>query len=89
MNRDKITLFLDQARECRKEGMIGVGTFQSFKDHPELLPLFPNKKMVEAIKSGVWTGVEQSSCLRFGGDCHSKNEECMKMRGVPFEETKT
>ena len=74
-----------QYAECKSEGLTGTGKFQSFKDHPELLPAFPNlpknKKLTEAINSGELKGFETITCLRFGGECNSGNLECKKLRG--------
>jgi hypothetical protein len=75
-----------QAVECKKQGLTGKGEFQSFEDHPELLPAFPYfpkyKKLTEAIDSGELKGIQFTACLRFGGICSSNHEECRKMRGL-------
>jgi hypothetical protein len=74
--------FRDQFLHCKEFCMVGVGAFRSFEDYPELLPLFPNKKMFEAIKSGEFKGFFPNICLKFGGDCNGGNVECRKMRGL-------
>lgn len=71
--------------ECKKAGLTGKGEFWSFKDKPELLPRFPNapknKKLMEAIASGEFNGIQTISCLKFGGMCSNQNLECKKLRG--------
>ena len=66
-----------QMVECEEQGLTGKGEFQSFKEHPELLPalqfLPKNKKLMEAIDSGELKGIQFTSCLRFGGICSSRH----------------
>ena len=70
-----------QLSECKEQGYAGETEFWSFKEHPELMPLLPNKLMMEDIKSGKWTGIDRIKCGRFGGICSSQHPECRKMRG--------
>jgi hypothetical protein len=78
--------FRDQYIECKEAGLVQVGRFQSFEDHPELLPRFPRlpklKKMMQKIQSGELKGLNVMDCKRFGGDCSSGHAECKKLRGV-------
>lgn len=77
----EIKPFSTQFRECSKAGLHGKGEFKSFKKHPELLPMFPKKKLFEAIKNGELKGIQEISCLKFGGKCSSANKDCRKLRG--------
>lgn len=78
----KKKLYVEQFRECYEDGYVMKGPFQSFKKHPELLPLPVHKELNEAISSGKLRGFYKNLCLRFGGDCHSQNHGCMKMRNI-------
>lgn len=78
--------FFKQLKKCEADKLIGVGEFFTFEEYPELLPAFPNKKMVESVKDGSWKGIQTSSCLRFGGMCHSGHPDCRKLRGFPPEQ---
>ncbi len=71
--------------ECKNTGFTVKGEFQSFEEHPNLLPLFPKPKLKEAIESGELKGLETIVCLRFGGECNSGHKDCKKLRG--FTET--
>jgi hypothetical protein len=72
--------FSGQFIECSKGGFHGKGSFDSFADHPELLPLFLSKKMRAAISSGQFKGIQHTACLRFGGDCNSAQPQCRELR---------
>ncbi len=74
--------FRIQFNECAREGYHADGEFLEFKNHPELLPAYPNEKMQTDIENGVWKGIQTTACLRFGGMCFSGNKECKKLRGV-------
>lgn len=78
---NEIKPFRAQFQECDKAGLHGKGKFKSFKKHPELLPMFPKKKLFEAIKSGELKGIQGIACLRFGGECSSAHKDCKKLRG--------
>lgn len=73
--------FSKQFRKCRKDGTCVDGPFRSFEENPEFLPLFPNKKMSDAIKNGEWKGITLFDCTKFGDICSSGNEKCREMRG--------
>jgi hypothetical protein len=51
--------FQKQFQECSTAGYLGKGSFESFADHPELMPLLPSKKMRKAITSGEFSGVQR------------------------------
>jgi hypothetical protein len=74
--------FREQFCECRENGTSVDGPFLPFSENPQYLPLFPNQKMIDAIKSGEWKGITLLECTKFGGKCFSGNKECMKMRGI-------
>lgn len=76
-----IKSFADQFTECEKDGFHTKGEFLDFKTHPELLPAFPSKSMLKAIKESKWKGIQTILCLKFGGRCDSSNKECRKLRG--------
>lgn len=77
--------FREQFSECNKEGFCDKREFQSFEENPGLLPAFlflPKfDKMRKALESGELKGFDKIICGRFGGDCHSGNENCRKLRG--------
>lgn len=62
---------------CKEENMIGVA------EGSEIVidPAYPNKKIREyLVLHGELPIMNANSCKRFGGDCHSKKEECQKLR---------
>lgn len=71
--------FRNQFVECRRNGLNCKTEFQSFKDHPEMMPLF-NRKMIGAIKEKKIDGLSVNLCGKFGGYCNSGNEHCKRMR---------
>lgn len=79
----KIKPFRDQFLECKKGNFHGQGALLKFKDHPELLPLPTSKisvKLTKEIKDNPDCGITPILCLRFGGNCHSGNAKCRKLR---------
>ena len=78
--------FSKQFGECEDQGYLTEKEFESFEEHPEILPAFIElpkfDKMREAIKSGELKGFEFYLCGRFGGQCNSGHSECRKMRGI-------
>lgn len=74
--------FQKQFADCRQLGYNSKAIFKSFKDFPEFLPLFPKKKMREAIKSGEMAGININLCGRFGGQCSSGHLDCINLRNV-------
>ena len=74
--------FREQFIECSIKGYNARREFESFESNPGLLPAFPNKKMIKAIKSGELKGIEHMLCDRFGGRCTSKNPGCQQLRGI-------
>ena len=72
--------FQQQFCECAAAGYHGKGSFESFEDHPEKLPMFPTKKMADAIARGEFKGIQHTGCLRFGGDCTSGHPQCQELR---------
>jgi len=81
MNKERIG-FREQFIECSNNGLTEQTEFHSFEDNIDFLPLFPNKKMKEAITSGEWKGIDLIICGKFGGFCNSGNEQCRKLRNV-------
>lgn len=77
--------FRKQFSECTDAGFCNNTVFESFEEHPENLPAFlflPKfDKMRKAIETGELKGFDKILCGRFGGDCHSGNPECRKLRG--------
>ena len=73
-------LFRDQFTECSNAGLVGDGEFESFKENPNLLPLCPDTSK-KIINSGC-KGFRFKKCLKFGGKCHSKNPDCIKLRTI-------
>ena len=71
-----------QFGECKEQGFLEKNIFKSFKDHPEMLPAFPNQKMQTALESGEWSGITIFECGRFGGECSSGHPDCRKMRNI-------
>jgi len=78
--------FKKQFCECKEQGYLNEIKFESFEEHPEILPAFPWKKrlkpMMDAIKSGELKGLNKYICGRFGGDCNSGHDDCRKMREI-------
>lgn len=75
--------FSEQFRECRAAGHHAETEFASFKDHPELMPAFPNQKMADALENGKWGGIHLMLCGKFrNGRCSSSNPLCRKLRGL-------
>jgi hypothetical protein len=63
--------------------MTKSGPLQKFKDHPELLPVFPGravKNIAAALERNPDFGLLTITCLRFGGECSSGHEQCRAMR---------
>lgn len=77
----KVKEFRKQFIECANLGFHKKTKFISFKKHPEMLPAFPNKEMIKAIKDKQWKGIDLLICGRFGGTCSTANAECRKLRG--------
>ena len=75
-----------QLLECKNAGLTGIGELQTFKDHPEWLPAQPwrtkLKLMMDKIKNGELTGIQFTTCLRFGGNCSNQHPDCKKLRGT-------
>lgn len=82
---EKPKSYLEQFSECKTNDLVGQGDFQSFEEHPEMLPLFPKLETWEAISKGEFKGFSRNTCLKFGGFCSSGNEGCRKLRGVESE----
>lgn len=79
----KPKLFRDQYLECAELGLNKEkGEFLSFKEHPELIPFLPSKKMIKDIKSGKWAGIQTIKCGKFGGICSGSNKDCRKLRKI-------
>ena len=74
--------FREQFFQCRALNYNTKTVFKSFSDFPELLPLFLNEKMREAIGSGEMKGVNINLCGRFGGECRSGNTDCIILRNI-------
>lgn len=74
--------FQQQFIECHNDGLCTKTRFESFESNPSLLPLFPKREASEKIKNGEIKGIDFILCGKFGGDCHSKNESCMKIRNI-------
>ena len=72
--------YRDQLKECHELGLNKETRFDSFEENHGMLPLFPNNKMTEALLSGEWKGIKTPLCGKFGGDCSSRNPECVKLR---------
>ena len=76
--------FRKQIIECNNAGFRNETVFESFADHPELMPAFPWKKslqpLMRAIESGELKGLDKTLCGRFGGDCNSGNPDCRRIR---------
>ena len=82
MKKSEVKGFREQFCECAKLGFHKKTKFLSFEKNPGLLPAFPNKTMIEQIKSGEWKGIYTVLCGRFNnGSCSSGNPECRKIRG--------
>jgi hypothetical protein len=76
-----IKAYHKQFVECGDAGLTEKTEFESFEEHPENLPRYPKEGMLEAIKTGMWTGIDFIICGKFGGRCSSRHAECRKMRG--------
>lgn len=78
--------FREQLIECDDAGFRNERVFESFEEHPEILPAFlflPKFDIMrKAIESGELKGFEKTICGKFGGNCSSGNLECRKLRGV-------
>ncbi len=76
--------FREQFLDCRSQNLnTEKGEFLSFKDHPELMPLFPSREMIEAVKDGTFSGLQTLKCGMFNnGSCSGGNKECKKLRGL-------
>ena len=72
----------EQFSECEDQGFLEKTIFKSFEDYPNILPLFPNQKMQDAIVSGEMNGITIFECGRFGGECSSGHIDCQKMRSI-------
>lgn len=73
--------FRAQFIDCKKQGMVVNGETKTFKDHPEALPMpwsKAAKTIIKAIEKNPNAGFTLMKCLRFGGECSSKNTECRK-----------
>lgn len=84
MKKRVMKAFRTQFVDCRKQGLVKPGETKSFKDHPELLPASLSKaakNIANVLKKNPDAGLIPMKCLRFGGDCSSKNKKCRKMRG--------
>ena len=75
--------FSTQFLECSNAGLTKETKFFSFEEYPEFLPAFPNKKMVNLIKSGKWKGNDFIVCGKFGAICNGGHNQCREMRGLP------
>lgn len=80
----KFISFGEQFHKCSTEGFTNETVFESFEEHPELLPLFPSDKLQISIASGELKGLNRVVCGRFGGFCGSDNLECRKIRNYDF-----
>ena len=82
---EKTISFRKQLIECTDAGFCKETVFESFEEHPEMLPAFlflPKfDKMRKAIESGELKGFDKILCGRFGGECMSNNPGCRKLRG--------
>ncbi len=76
-----IKTYCEQFGECYDAGLTEKTEHESFEEHPENLPFFPKKGMLEAIESGEWKGIDFIICGKFGGRCSSGHKECRIMRG--------
>ena len=54
---NNIKSFRTQFINCSENNLHGTGEFLYFEDYPEYLPMFPNNKMLEAIKDGSFKGI--------------------------------
>lgn len=74
--------FREQFIECSQAELNSKSEFVPFENHPDMLPAFPNRQMLEAIKSQEFKGLDLLCCGRFGGRCSSANPDCRKLRGL-------
>jgi hypothetical protein len=77
--------FSTQFVECHEAGYQKAGEVKKFKDHPELLPPpwhKAAKTIAEEIKKNPDFGLTPIMCLRFGGECNPRNEQCINMRSL-------
>ena len=76
----KMKSYKHQFTDCTLKGYTNETQFYSFKEHPEMIPTFPSRQVLEDIKSSKIAGVTIIKCGRFGGNCDSFNEKCIELR---------
>jgi|SRR5581483_8888254 len=76
--------FREQFIECSKNKLHGDGPFLKWKDHPELLPIFPKaaRAVARVLKKDPEAGLQTISCLKFGGQCSSGHPQCRELRNA-------
>ncbi len=72
--------YRSQFNDCTTEGYTDETKFYSFKEHPEMIPTFPSKQVLDDIQSSKITGITTIVCGRFGGNCDSFNHKCVELR---------
>lgn len=75
--------FQKQFSECCRDELCIPGDVLKFKDNPNLLPPLWHvsaNKIFKKFKTNPDLGLTPMRCVRFGGQCHSKKEECIKFR---------